>query len=175
MANIFCTTSVPDYVAQDCGIEQAGIVGVALVDQSENPSESNLENATYWTNELAASPQTHWVIQNTRGEYNGGTPVEEEGFGTESTQITGADHEAMIEVEGIADNRNFWEGVNRRKWKVALVTNAGLLLWIESPVTVYAKIFNPKNIKASAFWQISMKWQSYDNPKVYTAPDGIFT
>ena len=175
MADIFCTTNMPDYIAQDCGIERAGVVGVGLVDISEAPTQSNLEDAAYWTSELAASPQTHFVIQNTRGEYNGGTPVEEEGFGEESTQITGADHEMMFEVEGLADNRDFWEGANRRKWFMAVVTNGGLLYWVPVPVTLYAKIANPRSIKSGAFWQVSCKWQSYDNPYVYTAPTGIFS
>lgn len=174
MADVFCDIDIPDYVQKECGIERAGVVAIALIDTDQNPTDANLESATYWTTVLAASPPTHHKILQTRGEYAGGQPTEEDGFGRESTQVTGADHEATIEVEGLIDNRDFWEGVNRKKWKVALVTNGDLLYFIETPATVYAKINNPRNIKTGAFWMLSIKWQSYDNPRVTNIPSGTF-
>lgn len=172
--DIFCSTDMPEYVVQECGIERAGVIGVGLVDLDEDPDQTDLEDASWWTALLAQSPQTSFVIQNTRGQYDGGQPTEEEGYGTESTQVTGADHEALFEVEGLLDNRDFWEGANRRKWKLAIVTNAMLLYWVNVPATIYSKIMNPRNIKQGAFWAVSAKWQDYSNPAVYEAPDGIF-
>lgn len=174
MSDFFCSINVPDYVQKECGIERAGIVAIALMDLDQQPSNANLSSAAYWTTVLAASPTTHVKILQTRGEYNGGTPTEEEGFGREATQVTGADHEATAEVEGLLLNRNFWEAVNRKKWKLVMVTNADLLYYVDEPVTVYAKLVNQRNIKGNAFWGLSFKWQSYDNPVVVEAPVGIF-
>lgn len=171
----FCDSSVPDYVARECGTDYAGIVGIGLIDTGEDPSDANLELDTYWTNGEAASPQVIYVIRNTRGEYTNATPTEEEGFGLENVRVTGADHDATVEVEGLLENRDFWEGVNRRRWKVALVTAGGLLYWINTPCSVYAKINNQRSIKGMAFWSIAIKWQSYSNPEVLTAPEGVFT
>jgi hypothetical protein len=171
----FCDTNVPDYVPRECGTDYAGVVGIGLVATDEEPSDADLENATWWTDGENASPQKIYVIQNTRGEYTGGTPTEEDGFGLENTRVTGADHAATVEVEGLAENRDFWEGANRRKWYVALVTAGGLLYWIEVPCSVYAKINNQRSIKGMAFWAIDIKWQSFSNPKVLTAPEGVFT
>lgn len=174
MADAFCSIDIPDYVQKECGIERAGIVAIGLIDTDQNPSNDNLSSKTYWETQLAATPPTHFKILQTRGEYPGGTPTEEDGFGRESTQITGADHEMPIEVEGLLDNRDFWEGVNRKKWKVAAVTNGDLLIFIDVPCTVYAKMNVPKNIKAGAFWMVSIKWQGYDNPRIVEAPADIF-
>lgn len=174
MAEYFCTIDVPDYVQKECGVERAGIVAMALLDLDQNPSNANLSNAAWWSAVLVGSPSVAIRILQTRGEYNGGTPTEEEGFGREATQVTGADHEAAVEVEGLKDNRNFWEAVNRKKWKVVLITNANLLYYINAPVTVYAKIVNQRNIKGNAFWGVSLKWQGYDNPIVLDAPVGTF-
>lgn len=174
MADVFCSIDVPDYVQKECGIERAGIVAIALMETDQSPSDANLSSASYWTTVLAASPPTHHRILQTRGEYNGGTPTEEDGFGRESTQVTGADHESILEVEGLLDNRDFWEGVNRKKWKVALITNGDLLYFVDTPATVYAKIMNPKSIKSGAFWTVSIKWQDYSNPRVTEVPDGTF-
>lgn len=171
MADIFCSTDIEDFVPLECGIERAGIRAIGLIDLTEEPSDANLEDASFWTTKLATSPAKYWLIKPTRGEYNGGTPTEEDGFGMESTQVTGADHEATIEFEGLDANRDFVESINRRKFKLVLFTAAGLMLYIEAPVTIYTKITNPRSIKAGAFWAMIAKWQSYDNPKVLTTPD----
>ncbi len=170
MADVFCfDNNIPDYVAKECGMERAGIIGIALFDKSQNPTDAQLQDVaalTYWNSTQSTSPRYVHIIKSTRGEYTGGAPVEEDGFGIEDKQITDAEHTSNIEVEGLLDNWTFWETVNRRKWKVALLTNAGFLLWINRPVTVYAKINNPKNIKANAFWMIALKWADISNPKV---------
>lgn len=175
MADYFCSIDVPTYVQKECGVERAGIVAVALLDMDQNPSNANLGTASWWNTVLASSPSVALRILQTRGEYNGGTPTEEEGFGREVTQVTGADHEAAVEVEGLLSNRDFWEAVNRKKWKLVMCTNADLLYYIDSPVTVYATIKNQRNIKGNAFWGISFKWQDeIANPIVVEAPVGIF-
>ena len=174
MADYFCSIDVPSYVQKECGIERAGVVAMALLDLDQNPSDANLRSTTWWNTVLSSSPSVAIRILQTRGEYTGGTPTEEEGFGRESTQVTGADHEATVEVEGLLDNRDFWEAVNRKKWKVVIVTNANYLYYVNAPVTVYAKITNPRNIKSNAFWALSLKWQGYDNPRVLEAPATIF-
>lgn len=174
MADYFCQIDTPNYVQKECGVERAGIVAVGLLDMDQNPSDANLQSATWWNAVLNTSPSQAIRILQTRGEYNGGTPTEEEGFGREATQVTGADHEAAVEVEGLKDNRDFWEGANRRKYKLVMITNANLLYYVNAPVTVYAKIMNQKNIKGNAFWAVSFKWQGYDNPRVLDAPVGIF-
>ncbi len=174
MADYFCSIDVPSYVQKECGVERAGIVAIGLLDMDQNPSNANLSSATWWNTVLNTSPSQAIRILQTRGEYNGGTPTEEEGFGREATQVTGADHEATVEVEGLLDNRNFWEGINRTKRKLVIVTNANLLYYVNAPVTIYATIKNQRSIKGNAFWGISAKWQGYDNPIVVEAPVGIF-
>lgn len=167
MADVFCSTDVPDYVQTDCGIERAGIVAMVLIDTDVGtPSDANLTTASYWTSLTGQSPPLAYIIKKTRGEYPGGTPTEEEGFGREATRVTGADHESPIEVEGLLDNRDFWEGVNRRNWKLGIVTNGDLLLYVDNPVTVYAKMNVPRDIKTGTFWMINIKWQEFSNPRV---------
>jgi hypothetical protein len=171
----FCDSNVPDYVTRECGTDYAGIVGIGLIAVSESPTQEELELDTYWTEGEVASPQVLYVIRNTRGEYTGGTPTEEEGFGLESVRTTGADHASKFEVEGLIENRDFWEGVNLRRWKVALITAGGLMYYIDKPANIYAKINNQRSIKGMAFWDVDVKWSDYSNPFVYTAPVGVFT
>ena len=175
MADIFCDSEVSPYTQIDCGIDQAGIVAAAFLDEStETPTVNDLETEAWWTALLDASPVSSFVVTKTRGEYAGGTPTEEDGFGKESTQITGANHEATLEFEGIEQNREFVEGINRRKFKVALVTNGGKVIFIDAPVTSYFKLNIPRGITTAAFWQGTLKWQEYSNPIVADIPANIF-
>lgn len=175
MADLFCSQNVPEHVVIDCGIDKAGIVAAAFVDTSiATPSVSNLEDDSWWTALTGASPQTAFVVLKTRGEYASASPTEEDGFGRESTQVTGASHEATLEFEGIDENRDFVEGINRRKWKVALVTNGDKVLFIDVPVTVYGRLNVPRGIDTSAYWMLTLKWKDYSNPIVADIPATVF-
>lgn len=177
MADAFCSIDVEDYVQRDCGIDKAGIVAVAFIDPdaySDEPSTGELETDSFWTDMQSASPPQVYIATKTRGEYQGGTPTEEEGFGQSSTQVTGANHELMLEFEGLEENRDFVEGVNRRKWRLAFITSGNKLGYVHNPVTPY---FSPKIAKAiasGAFWGGSIKWQDYSNPVFVDAPNDVF-
>lgn len=184
MADIFCDSDVSEYTQVDCGIDQAGIVAEAFVDINaasaqfegldDDEIKTLLETEQFWTDMLAESPVTTFIATKTRGEYPGGTPTEEDGFGRESTQVTGATHEATTEFEGLTQNRNFVEGINRRKWYSCFVTNGDKGIFVRNPVTVYGKLNVPRGITTAAFWSVTHKWQEYSNPIVFDIPSGIF-
>lgn len=164
---IFCDTNTPDPTIQDCGVERSGVVAVVLLDESVgNPSNANLTDNAYWTTLSNQSPRLAFVLLKTRGEYTRPTVTSEEGFGRESKQNTGADHIVNWEFEGIEDNRDFFESVNRRKWKFGFVTAGDLLHWVDAPTTVDGRINNPKDIKAQEFWMVESSWTDFSNPRV---------
>lgn len=165
--SIFCDELTPDFVQQECGVERAGIVAVVLISTAVGtPSDANLASATYWNTLLNQSPPLAYRILKTRGEYPRPTVTSEEGFGRESKQNTGADHVINWEVEGIDDNREFFESANRKKWKAGYVTAADLLYFVDEPTSVDGRINNPKDIKAEAFWMVESAWTSFSNPRV---------
>lgn len=182
MADIFCTQDQDQYTQIDCGIDQAGIVATGYIDPAgiDLSSMTRAEIKAYfelesnWAVLLGASPSTTFIATKTRGEYPGGTPTEEDGFGKESTQVTGATHEATTEFEGLEQNQDFVEGLNRRKWYTVFVTNGGKGIFVGNPVTVYGKLNVPRGITTSAFYMLSHKWQEYSNPIVFNIPDNIF-
>jgi hypothetical protein len=175
MANLFCGVNVPDFQQLECGTELAGVVAMALIDADEAPTLEQLRERTFWQAKLAASPQKYRVIQDVRGSYPGGTPVEEDGYGIVPVIRTGADHEATTEVRGLLLNRDFWAGVNQTaKWNVVFVTRGGLGLYVDG-ASVYAKIVLDQSIKTTGRWNISTKWSDdLSNPQVFTVPTGIF-
>lgn len=165
--SLFCDELTPDFTQQECGVERAGIVAVALISTAVGtPSDANLASSTYWNTLFNQSPALAYKILKTRGEYPRPTVTSEEGFGRESKQNTSADHVINWEVEGIDDNRDFFESVNRKKWKVAYITAGDLLYYVDEPTSVDARINNPKDIKAAAYWIIENSWASFSNPRV---------
>lgn len=171
MASQFCSIEAPDWVIKECDIERAGVIALLLIDVDESPTRANLESASFVRGRILASPQNYFLIQPTRGDYPGGTPTEEDGFGLELTQVTGADHTANIEVEGIQTNRDAIEAYNRKKWKIAFFTAGGLLYYVTVPVTFYGTPSNPRGIKNGSFWKITLKWTTLDNPIICNSPD----
>jgi len=172
---IFCDEGSEEYVQQDCGIERAGIVAVGLVDPGvSTPTKAQLSSQSWWNALINVSPNLATIIKKTRGSYDPPTNTEEEGFGRESTQVTGAEHAAPFEAEGLLDNRDFWEKINRRKWKMAIVTNGDLLYFVDVPVSVTGRINNPRDIKSGAFWSVETKWQDFSNPIIAEMPPVIF-
>jgi hypothetical protein len=170
MSSHFCDVSVPDFVQLECGTELGGIVAIALIDANQSPSKIDLQTKSFWQSKLAASPQKYWVIKDTRGQYPGGTPVEEEGYGKTPTVRTGADHEATLEVRGVEDNRSFWATVNQTaKWNVVFITNGDLGFYIEN-ASVFAKMVIDQSIKSSIRMSVSVKWSDdMSNPLPFEA------
>lgn len=165
--SVFCDQDTPDFIQQDCGVERSGIVAVALISTDVGtPSDANLASAAYWNTLTGQSPALVHILLKTRGEYARPTVTSEEGFGRESKQNTSADHVVNFEVEGILDNRDFWESANRKKWKFAFVTAGDILHYVDEPTTIDGRMNNTKDIKMSEFWQIEASWVSFDNPRV---------
>lgn len=178
MAEIICSTeALPDFVALECGGDNAGVVAVAFIDDSVDfdgsPNEIEAESA--WTALLAASPQLVQVIKNTRGEYAKPSITETEGFGRVSTVVTGRDHELTFEVLGIKNNVNFFNTANaRRDLKFAFVTNGGLLHYVNKTVSIDAGMVVDRDIKAWEYFSVSVRWSSFTLPQVYDEPGDIF-
>lgn len=186
MADIFCETEIPDYQQQECGVENGGVIALGLIDPDvwvgENDTErlSKLELESWWTTGETASPQTHWVVLNTRGSKAAGTPVEEDGFGLNSTERTGDDQELVFEALGVLANRDFWAGVNKRtNWGLVYInkgSGGNLIGHYASDVSIYADTVIDQSIKSRIRISGSAKWSTAMTPSLpFTAPTSVFT
>lgn len=169
---MFCDPQLPDYTIRNCGIDFAGVVGLGIINIHENPTDEDLEDPEFWAAKFADPKIKYWGIRNTRGEYSGGEQIEEEDL--IGSVVTGANHEAIIDVPGLKENYIFWDEIQKSNWKMCLVTSGGLMYYINKPVSFYPKISNPKSIKSQAFFQVQMKWQDFSNPIILNEPEGIF-
>lgn len=186
MADLFCDVATPDYVQQECGAELGGITFVALLDQSIVIDEDNvtatLENASFWTGNIAVSPSNRFVILNTRGSKAAGTPTEEEGYGFVPTERTGDDKELVFEALGVMDNRDFWASVNqRRNWQLVYGTagkdeNGNYNAFYAKDVSVYADDTIEQSIKSRIRYAVSAKWSTAMIPSLpFHFPASVIT
>jgi hypothetical protein len=169
----FCDTDIADYTIRNCGNDFAGVIGIGIISDYENPTEEELEDPDFWTAKIIETPLKYWAIRNTRGQYDQTDLIEEEDL--IGTTVTGAKHNAIIDVPEIQENRNFWDAIMRHNWKLCLITSGGLMYYIDKPVSFYPHINNPRSIKQSAFFQVDMKWYDFSNPIILNAPEGIFS
>lgn len=186
MADLFCVTSQPEHVQLECGSEPGGIVAMALllpdVEVDIASLETYLEDPDWWTDRLENdSPQSAFIVLNTRGSKAAGTPTEEEGFGLVPTERTGSDHELVAEVPGVMNNRDFWAAVNqRRNWKMVYLTagrdqDGNFEAFYVTNVSVFADDIIEQSIKSRKRYSISAKWSTAMKPAVpFYAPASIF-
>ena len=165
--SVFCDTATPEYVQTECGVENAGVVFVGYVDKSVGePTDVQLASQTYWNTLANQSPPLAFLIPKTRGEYARPTVTSSEGFGRESNENTSADHVLTFEHEGILANRNFYESVNRKKWKMFFITAGNLLHFVNEPVTIDGRMVAVRDIKGQEVWGVEAKWVTISNPRV---------
>ncbi len=189
MADIFCDEDQPDYVQFECGSELGGIIAIGLVKPGtivgadDAAKLVNLEDETWWSDGIGASPQESWVILDTRGNLPAGTPTEEEGFGLIPTERTGDDRELTFEALGIMQNRDFVAATNRRRgWGLVYVTagkdtaTGGYEAFYVENVSVYMSDMIEQSIKTRKRWSGSAKWSTDMTPGLpFIAPASIFT
>jgi hypothetical protein len=185
MADIFCVNDQPAHVQLECGSELGGIVALAFllptVDVDIESLETYLEDPDWWAARAADSPESAFIVLNTRGSKAAGTPTEEEGFGLVPTERTGADHELVFEVPGVMENRNFWAAINqRRNWKMVYLTagrdgDGNYEAFYVTNVSVFADDMVEQSIKSRKRYSGSAKWSTAMKPAVpFYAPASVF-
>lgn len=184
--DIFCDAELAEYQQAECGIENGGLIAVGLILPSvvvgadDAAKIDNLQDETWWSDGVGASPQTHWYILDTRGSKAAATFTEEEGFGLNSTEVTGADESWVFESLNVFDNRDFVAGVNkRRKWNAVFVTAAardgGYVAHYQENVNFRGSLLIEQNIKSRQRWSWEARASTDTTPALpFVAPASIF-
>lgn len=159
--SLFCSPSSDAYTQVDCGVDQAGIIAVGIVDKSINPTDEQIQDPTFWDTMVLNGDAV--IISGTRGEYLGAEVDESPGFALDAIQITGVKHTATSEFRGLKEN-GFGADPVIKDHKMALFMGSGSLLWVNSLVTSTFKMVIPKNKQSGAYWQGTHSWQDYQNP-----------
>lgn len=176
----------PDYVQAECGIETGGIIAVGFVKPDHDIGDTDeekisfLESEVQWSNGLGDSPQTMYVIKSTRGSKAEDSYTEEDGYGLNATEVTGADEEWLFRSLNVQDNRDFVRAINKRRtWHVLFVTSkkvgAGYLAHFRENVNVKGSLLIDESTKTRQVWSWRAR-ASHDTtpPLQLIAPESIF-
>jgi hypothetical protein len=175
-----------DYVQAECGIETGGIIAVGLIKpdteigDTDEEKISFLESEVSWSNGVGASPQEMFVIKSTRGSKAEDSYTEEDGYGLNATEVTGADEEWLFRSLQVQDNRNFVKAINKRRtWGVLFVTSKkvgdGYLSHYRENVNVKGSLLIDESTKTRQVWSWRAR-ASHDTtpPLQLIAPESIF-
>jgi len=186
--DLWCESSIPDFVQRECGTELGGIIAIGVIDRDlkgdidVNDLSATLEDEDWWQNKIDASPSTVWVVKPTRGSKAAGTPTEEEGFGLVPTERTGDDKEVVVEAPFVMDNQHFFSKVNKTRNLGFVYVTAGkdadgnYEAFYVPEASIYADTVIDQSIKSRKRWSISAKYSTAMTPDYpFSAPASVFT
>lgn len=165
-----CTTTLPLYECSPCPSREKGRVSwlAILVGGYEFTDPTDLDE---W--ETAISNGDVIFITNTKGTYNGGSPIEEEGYGRVKTDIVGYDHELVVKDLNFVGNKGFYQLLHKSKNnKVAFGTETQA--WFsDNKVSMSVKAEVQESLDSDVVAEIMVKWSTENHLSLYTAPDGL--
>lgn len=167
-----CSTSVPDHYCDGCPvIEQGGIRSVAFIKEGFDFTDPT--NPTQWQAGIASKDII--IIPNVFGDFDGGSPVEAQGYGDQATRLTGFNFQLTYNDPDYKNNADFYNAIKRSTvYRIAYRTQT-LTHISENNVTVIPKNAVATELTSALGWNVLVKWSEGDLPVPYDTPAGIFT
>lgn len=116
-----------------------------------------------------------FVIPETQGAFDGGSPNEVAGYGHVSTRVVGYEFVLSYKDPAYKANCGFYNSIKgSTKWHVAYATDT-LTRISGKPVSIAPKSPIGDDDKSEVVWEVDVKWTEKDHPCPFETPDGIFT
>jgi hypothetical protein len=160
------------YLCLDCEQpEHSRISGVGFVQKGApllDPS-STQEWVNLICNNLAV------VIPNVRGSYDGGAPVEQTGYGRQTTFRSGANHEVTYSHLWQCENVAFYNTFMRlsKDYEFWFVTSTKIHKGGDN-LYVNAQMPITDDLSAEIAFNVTVRWSKYELPACYEKPNLIF-
>lgn len=115
------------------------------------------------------------VIPSVRGTYDGGSPIDQNGYGRIPTSRVGANHEVQYMHLWQCENIAFYNSLMRLAgdFEFWFATGSklhrggkGLYISVQTPIT--------EDVSSAMEFQVTVRWASYDLPLCYNLPPYIF-
>lgn len=174
MAN--CRPNIPEFVTTDCSFESGRVVALAFIHKDIHAAiYADPSNASLWADGDYAA-DLH-IFQEVRGTYDGGSPIDVPGIGSQDTRVINADRSMTVAIEGVKGNEDFFnEIVKSSEYRVAFVTGGdyGTLFLNNVDTSIFAGAPVEEGLDTSLNWACTIKWKDINNPKSSDVPTGIF-
>lgn len=167
-----CDAGIPSHYCNPCDVIEHGRVrSVALISSAftfVDPTDPTEWQAGIDSGEIRIIPEV-------QGSFDGGAPVEEAGFGDQSTRVTGYNFTLNYKDPNYKDNAAFYNAIrSSRTWRIAYRTET------QTHIAEAIGQFTPKNpvgenLTDVVLWDVEVKWQDGALPIPYDTPAGIFS
>ena len=174
MAN--CRPNIPDFTSPDCDFESGRVVALAFVHKDIHAAiYADPTNAALWVDGDYAA-DLH-IFQEVRGTYDGGSPIDVPGLGSQDSRVINADRSMTVAIEGVKNNESFFnEIVKSHNYRVAFVVGGdySLLLINNVATSIFAGAPVEEGLDSQVNWACTIKWKDINNPQSSDVPTGIF-
>lgn len=168
-----------DIIAPICNpclddVEQGGVRSIAFIHKdiigsiTTDPTDTNA-----WLQGIQDGKI--FVIPETQGSFDGGSPVEGPGYGHVASRIVGYDFSLPYKDPAYKDNCAFYNSIKgSTKWHVAYATES-LTRISGKPVVIIPKSPIQEDLNSEVVWDVEVKWKEKNQPCPFETPDGVFT
>ena len=115
-----------------------------------------------------------WVMPETRGTFDGGTPKMAVGYGDKKERQIGSDYVLQVKDPVYSENAVFWGQVeNIQDWNIAFRTETQLaVVYDDTMITTKDNV--EEGLDTELVWNIECKWFSKSKPVLIAYPKGLF-
>lgn len=166
-----CEDIIPDHICDNCGdIELGGIRSVGYLRNTAAISDPS--DPTEWEALFAAGDLI--LIPETKGTFDGGSPVFAPGYGDQQQRLVGYNFTLTYQDPNYKQNCDFYNAMKfSRGWKFVYRTETQIHI---VDYTVQATPTNPveEDKTTEVTWNVSVTWTGKNNPCPYDVPPGLF-
>lgn len=159
------------YTCDPCNIAEGGRVrSLCLIKKGTTlPNPLTLQAI-----EILIAQEKLWIMPETTGTFDGGTPKMISGYGDNKERKVGYDYVLMVKDAAFSDNYAFWQAVeNIQDWNVAFRTETQLAV-VYADCTITTKAPVEESIDTVVEWNVEVKWFSKSKPEILTYPANLF-
>jgi hypothetical protein len=114
------------------------------------------------------------VVPNVLGEYDGGSPVESQGYGGAQTRLTGMEHTATIDDINVVGNYAFANALRTTQNYVLWFATSSLIWNTHVPCGAFAGLPVTREYTSELKYVYTVKWSHPDTPSPYDLPGFLF-
>jgi len=157
-----CSDGVGDltYTSDACRVPEMGNVRSIMLIKKGNTVTFPLTKLTI---ENMVNAKTMIIIPETKGSFDGGTPVVVQGYGDVKERKSGDDYVLQIKDPNYTQNLAFWSAVEKQTWNIAFRSDTMFHL-VTADVTITAKAPIEEDNDSQVVWNAEAKWFSKTKP-----------
>lgn len=144
-------------------VERGRIRSLVLIDPAGDTTMATLEALSLEAWKSAVDAGDIIILPRVIGSFDGGTAVEGDGYGDETSRLIGYNYTLDAKDPSYAANIAFWQAAEKKTWKLAYRTET-LIHFVDVSVKVQAKAPVEEGLDTDVVWNLHFAWTSDEKP-----------